>query len=284
MNRRRELSSKPVELQPGDQELEMGVPIPGIIQSPDLWTQTGIKKLPESGPLSASTIFGRTAPIAVDIGCGNGRFAIGSALARPDWDHFAIDLLPTVIRYATRRGNQRGLSNVRFIVCDGWRFLDQFLATETVDEFHIYHPQPYADPGQVEKRLLSPAFFSLLIDRLKPGGKLFLQTDRRPYWDYISSIASQLMVWQEMPDGWGEEPLIRSRREMISVDQQLPVFRGVATRRSDLTASQLHEIAGQLPDPHFELAPQDQKLGSKRPNRSSHPRRRSSGGSKRNRR
>ncbi len=251
MNRRRELSSKPIELGPGDQEMEMGVPIPGIILPREEWTQTGMKRLPEAGPLCSSTIFGRSAPIAVDIGCGNGRYAIGSALARPDWDHFAIDLLPAVIRYATRRGNQRGLSNVRFIVCDGWRFLEHFLGSGSIDEFHIYHPQPYADPEQIEKRLLSPAFFALLIDRLKPGGKLFLQTDRRPYWDYIVSIASQLMDWKEMPDGWGEKPLIRSRREMISKDQKLPVFRGVATRRADLSREQVAEMAAGLPLPNF---------------------------------
>lgn len=274
MNRRRELSSKPIELQPGDQELEMGIPIPGIIQPPDQWTQTGIKRLPELGPLSANTIFGRSAPIAVDIGCGNGRFAIGSAIARPDWDHFAIDLLPAVIRYATRRGNQRGLRNVRFIVCDGWRFLEDYLASESVDEFHIYHPQPYADPEQIEKRLLSPSFFALLNDRLKPGGKLFLQTDRRPYWDYIASIASQLMDWQEMPDGWGEEPLIRSRREMISVDQHLPVFRGIATRRTDLSQEQVASIAASLPLPSFSIDPNRGRHGHRPLSRTRHMARR----------
>ena len=42
---------------------------------------------------------------------------------RPDLDHVGIDVKPVVIRYATRRGNQRGLKNVRFAVIDAERLL-----------------------------------------------------------------------------------------------------------------------------------------------------------------
>ena len=38
---------------------------------------------------------------------------------RPEDVHVGVDVLPVVIRYATRRGNQRGLHNLRFAVCDG---------------------------------------------------------------------------------------------------------------------------------------------------------------------
>ena len=54
-----------------------------------------------------------------DLGCGNGRFTLWSALSRPDCNHFAVDILPVVVRYATRRANQRGLSNVRVAVIGG---------------------------------------------------------------------------------------------------------------------------------------------------------------------
>src|SRR4051812_46515997 len=123
-------------------ETEFGVPIPGEILDPSRWAKTALKKLPPSGPLDMDALFGRKAPLVVDLGCGNGRFLLGSALARPDHDHIGIDILPVVIRYATRRGNQRGLSNLRFAVCDGERFLAQYLRPAQVAEFHCYHPQP----------------------------------------------------------------------------------------------------------------------------------------------
>src|SRR5689334_16840857 len=96
-------------------EKEFGVPIPGEILDPSQWSRTALRKIPE-GILDFAALFGRTAPVVLDLGCGNGRFSIASALERRDHDHLAVDILPVVIRYATRRGNQRGLSNIRFAV------------------------------------------------------------------------------------------------------------------------------------------------------------------------
>src|SRR5208337_2192282 len=108
-------------------EREFGVPIAGEILEPSLWTQTALKRLPEAGPLEMEKLFGRRAPLVLDLGCGNGRFLIGSAVWRQDHDHIGSDILPVVIRYATRRGNQRGLKNIRFAVCDGWQFLERYI-------------------------------------------------------------------------------------------------------------------------------------------------------------
>src|SRR6201991_472465 len=125
-----------------DIETEFGVPIPGRILPESEWARTAVKRLPESGPLDWQAIFGRDAPVILDLGCGNGRYTLVSALARPELNHFAIDLLPVVIRYATRRANQRGLHNVRFAVKDAQAFLARYVADSSVAEVHVYHPQP----------------------------------------------------------------------------------------------------------------------------------------------
>jgi tRNA (guanine-N7-)-methyltransferase len=254
-HRRRENTTSPIELKAGDVEYEMGVPFPGTILSPENWVQTALKHLPESGPLDLAKLFGRQAPIALEIGCGNGRFTISSAFRRREWDHLAIDILPTVVRYATRRANQRGLSNVRVAVCDGWRFLSQMLSTGTIHEVHIYHPQPYADPAQSAKRMLTPDFLALLYQALVDGGKLFLQTDRQPYWDYIRLVMPALFDWQELNEPWPEDPSGRSRREMLSISQGLTVFRGVATRSQQYDGNEVEQIVKSLPLPEFKIAP-----------------------------
>src|SRR5207244_3417786 len=115
-------------------EYELGVPIPGRILSESQWARTAIKRLPDPGPLDWAAVFGRTAPVVLDLGCGNGRFLIGSALSRPTHDHLGIDILPVVIRYARKRGNQRGLPNLRFAVLGGSELVERFIAPGSVSE------------------------------------------------------------------------------------------------------------------------------------------------------
>ncbi|MBI3466872.1 MAG: methyltransferase domain-containing protein, partial [Planctomycetes bacterium] len=126
-------------------EREFGVPFPGEIVEPQRQTRTALKRLPEEGPLDWQSLFGRAAPIVVDLGCGNGRFLIGSAVWRPEMDHLGLDILPVVIRYATRRANQRGLTNIRFAVVDAADLVARLIAPHSVQEIHLYHPQPYYD-------------------------------------------------------------------------------------------------------------------------------------------
>src|SRR5436190_495705 len=112
---------------PGDVETEFGVPIPGRILCEAEWARTAVKRLPPEGPLDFPAVFNRSAPLVFELGCGNARYTLMSAIARPEVDHVAVDLLPVVIRYATRRANQRGLSNTRFIVKDAQTFVGRYV-------------------------------------------------------------------------------------------------------------------------------------------------------------
>jgi tRNA (guanine-N7-)-methyltransferase len=243
-------SSQPADT--SELELELGVPIPGRILPVEQWAKTGIKRLPEQGPIVWRDWFGRQAPVVLDIGCGNGRFVISSAVRRPEVDHLGIDILPVVIRYATRRGNQRGLSNARFAVCDGQNFLSRYVAPASLDEIHIYHPQPYHDHrGSRELRLLQPEFLGLLHRSLAAGGQLYLQSDNRPYWQYIRQVVSAVFEWHEQEGGWPEDPHGRSRRELQAVQQGLPIFRGYATKRKEYSEQQVGQLLASLPRPDF---------------------------------
>ena len=111
----------------------------------------------------------------LDLGCGNGRYLIGSAVWRPQYDHLGVDILPLVIRYATRRANQRGLANIRFAVIGGRELLADYIAPASVAEIHCYHPQPYYDPAEVHKRLITPEF--LLLVRRAGAGRTVLPAD-----------------------------------------------------------------------------------------------------------
>ena len=233
-------------------EREFGVPVAGEILDPSKWTQTALKKLPPGGPLDLPALFGRAAPLVVDLGCGNGRFLIGSAVWRPAYDHLGVDVLPVVIRYATRRANQRGLTNIRFAVVDGFQLLDRLLPPGSAAEIHCYHPQPYYDPAQAHRRLITPAFLALGHRSLVPGGRFYIQTDNPGYWRYMREVVPFFFEFQEQPKTWPDAPKGRTRREIIALRRGLPVFRGWGVARAGLGEEEALRLAGGLPPPTFD--------------------------------
>ncbi|MFN6139907.1 MAG: tRNA (guanine(46)-N(7))-methyltransferase TrmB [Planctomycetota bacterium] len=244
-------------LEPGQTEYEFGIPIAGVVVPKENWTQCALKRIPETKPVEWSEVFGRQAPLVVDIGCGNGRFTLASAIARPECNHLAIDSLPAVIRYGTRRANQRGLNHVRFAVVDGWRFLTELCSGESIAEIHIYHPQPYADPVASSRRMLTPEFIGWMHRNLIPQGKIFLQTDRKAYWDYLGGNLPKLFDWNGIEGDWPEEPEFRSRREILSRKQGLPIYRGIGVRREGIGAEEFQSIIQAMEQPTFAIEPED---------------------------
>jgi tRNA (guanine-N7-)-methyltransferase len=231
-------------------EREFGVPIAGEILPQERWTNTALKKIPK-GHLNWQELFGRQAPVVLDLGCGNGRFLIGSAVWRPTHDHIGLDILPVVIRYATRRGNQRGLSNLRFAVGDALSFMRDHVAPGSVAEIHCYHPQPYFDPGQVGRRLMTPEFLVLIHRALSSGGMFFVQTDNPRYWQYMKEVIPFFFEFQELPGTWPDAPKGRTRREIIALRRGLPVFRGWGAARSIPSLDEARRLAETLPPPRF---------------------------------
>jgi tRNA (guanine-N7-)-methyltransferase len=230
---------------------DYGVPIPGCVLPQEQWARTAIKRLPPPGFLDWKIIFGREAPIVLDVGCGNGRFVISSALARPDDDHIGIEILPVVIRYATRRANQRGLSNVRLAVIGGYEFLAQYVAPASVAEIHLYHPQPFRDSEKKLRRLLTPEFLALAHRSLIAGGLVVLQTDNKAYWQYLCEVVPLLFEMEESSGRWPDAPRGRTRREIYARRHGMRIFRAIGRPRPELTAERIEQLVVAAPRPNF---------------------------------
>ncbi|MCE9584056.1 MAG: methyltransferase domain-containing protein [Planctomycetes bacterium] len=238
-----------------DNDGEFGVPFPGRTVPREQWTKTGFRD--PGTPFDWKGIFGREAPRVVDLGCGNGRYLIGSAVARPDRDHVGIDVVQVAIDYGAQRANRRALRNVRFVVGDAVTWMYERFAPDALDEVHIYHPQPYYEPGEAGKRLLTPEFLERTWTVLRPGGLLVLQTDNKSYWKYLLAAVQKFFEPELIRGPWPDAPLGRTRREIQAHHKGLAVWRMQAVRREV-------PLAVAIPPPDFDAnRPQFRRRGGK---------------------
>lgn len=236
----------------GDAETDHGVPFPGEPVAPERRTDAWCT-LPRGKAVDWRALFGREdAPRVVDLGCGNGRYLLGSALARPTHDHLGMDLVPQAVKHAARRAGERGLTNLRFAWGDALDLVFAGLQPGTIDELHVYHPQPYYDPKDAHRRMLSPAFFARAWAVLRPAtGRLVLQTDNPYYWDYVGHVAPRLFKWRDLQGAWPDAPAGRTRREIFARSRGLAIFRGEGTPRA-INPRRVKMIARHLPPPRFD--------------------------------
>jgi tRNA (guanine-N7-)-methyltransferase len=73
------------------------------------------------------------------------------------------------------------LTNLRIVCHDAVQVLEHQLAPDSVDEALILFPDPWHKKRHHKRRLIQPAFVSLIVSRLKPAGVLRLATDWEPY-------------------------------------------------------------------------------------------------------
>lgn len=176
-------------------------------------------------------VFGRVAPRVVDVGSGTGRFVIHAAGARPDRDHLGIEAVAALVEQSALEARRRGLRNARFVAGDASEWLSTRLAPDSVDEIHVYHPQPYLDPGQVPLELLTPEFFGRAWTAMRSGGILILQTDNRRYGKHLLEAVRRHFDPEILPGPWPDAPEGRTRREEVARRKGLEILRVVARRR-----------------------------------------------------
>src|SRR5689334_4793994 len=182
-------------------------------------------------PFDWERVFGRVAPRIIDVGCGGGRFVIEAAAANPGRDYLGIEPVAPLVEQASREAVRRGLPNARFVAADAAAWLSVEAAPGSIDEIHVYHPQPYFDPGQVPLELLSREFFDRAWTLLGPDGLLVLQTDNRRYGKHLLEAVANGFESRIHDGPWPDAPLGRTQREIVARRKGLPILRILARRR-----------------------------------------------------
>jgi tRNA (guanine-N7-)-methyltransferase len=148
-----------------------------------LWPALG---LPVGGrPLDVAAVFGRTAPLVLEIGFGMGEATATLAHAEPHRDVLAVDVHTPGHGNLLKLVEARGLTNVRVMSGDARVVLTQMLPPASVTAVRVFFPDPWPKARHAKRRLVTRAFVDLVADRLVDDGVLHVATDVAAYADGV---------------------------------------------------------------------------------------------------
>ncbi len=121
-------------------------------------------------------IFGRSAPLYVELGTGKGGFISQIAAREPEHSFLGIEVQQDVLYRAAQRVSEADLKNVRLLVFD-IHSLEDILAPGEADGIYINFCDPWPKARHAKRRLTHRAFLEKYRHVLRPGGLLFFKTD-----------------------------------------------------------------------------------------------------------
>jgi tRNA (guanine-N7-)-methyltransferase len=143
-------------------------------------------------PLDLAAIFGRSAPVVLEIGFGMGDATAQVAAAQPQTDFIGVEVHPPGVGALLQRIVERDLANLRIVQFDAVPVLEQMLAPGLLSGAHVWFPDPWHKTRHHKRRLIQPPFAALLASRLAPGGYLHCATDWQPYAEQMLEVLSAL--------------------------------------------------------------------------------------------
>jgi len=139
----------------------------------------GFDELPR--PWNPEVLFGRRAPLEVEVGSGKGLFLSQAAAQRPDVDFLGVEIARKYARFAAAGLARRGATNAIVVLGDALRLFSELIPDNSLAAVHVYFPDPWWKKRHKKRRVMRESFLRDLQRTLLPAGVLHFWTDVDEY-------------------------------------------------------------------------------------------------------
>jgi tRNA (guanine-N7-)-methyltransferase len=163
-----------------------------------------------AAPLDTTTVFGRQAPVIVEIGFGMGHTTADIAALRPEDDFIGIEVHTPGVGSLLKMVGERQLQNLRVVQHDAVDVMTQMIADASLAGIHVFFPDPWHKKRHHKRRLIQSPFVALLVSKLRAGGYLHLATD---WQDYAEQMLATLAANPDLintAEGFAPRPQYRT--------------------------------------------------------------------------
>ncbi|HJV63375.1 MAG TPA: tRNA (guanosine(46)-N7)-methyltransferase TrmB [Albitalea sp.] len=144
----------------------------------------------EARLLDFEAVFGRRAPVVLEIGFGMGDATAAIAQAMPGTDFLGVEVHAPGVGALLKHIGEKQLGNVRIVQHDAVEVLAQMIPPASLAGVHIFFPDPWHKKKHHKRRLIQPGFVAQLSAHIAPGGYLHCATDWQPYAQQMLEVLS----------------------------------------------------------------------------------------------
>jgi tRNA (guanine-N7-)-methyltransferase len=159
----------------------------------------------DAGVIDPRELFGRSAPLRLEIGFGHGRFLSQMAAAHPEVDFIGVDRNDLRVTKTAHKSLLLDATNVRVFNDEAHRFVRDRLPPSCLERVYILFPDPWPKLGHRRRRLVNRAFLLDLSRAMATGGKLVFASDTHEYaLQVLSHLTTLPGLWANayLPNGY----------------------------------------------------------------------------------
>jgi tRNA (guanine-N7-)-methyltransferase len=160
-------------------------------------------------PLDLDQAFGRSAPTILEIGFGMGDTTAKIAAGMPEKNFLGVEVHTPGVGSLLKLIGEQGLDNLRLIQHDAVEVITNMIAPQSLAGVHVFFPDPWHKARHNKRRLIQPAFVSLLCSRIAAGGYLHCATDWEEYAQQMLEVLSAEPTLKNTAEAYATRPAYR---------------------------------------------------------------------------
>ena len=137
------------------------------------------------GQINLADVFGREAPLVVEVGFGMGDSLLSMAEAEPEKDFIGIEVHPPGVGRLINEAGKKGVKNLRVYLADALDVLDDCLPEASALRFQLYFPDPWHKKKHTKRRIVQTEFIERVHALLKPQSVFHMATDWHHYAEHM---------------------------------------------------------------------------------------------------
>ncbi|MDO6515283.1 tRNA (guanosine(46)-N7)-methyltransferase TrmB [Neptuniibacter sp. 2_MG-2023] len=154
----------------------------------DVWPIMGLEL--KNGLLDFNQVFGREAPVVLEIGFGMGDSLVEMAKDQPEKNYIGVEVHRPGVGRLLSNAEKEGLTNIRVFCEDAIEVLAQCIPNNSLDCIQLFFADPWHKKRHHKRRIVQPEFAQTLRQKLKVGGVFHMATDWENYAEHMMDVMS----------------------------------------------------------------------------------------------